>query len=101
MSNFCDVCLQEVWGFSILGIMPGDRIERRKPAHVCMKCMDTCPCTTKGSWWNGLLTCPHGYVYDIDYQWNGTKAELIFNLQKRKWWSYFVISKAKHQKIYH
>jgi hypothetical protein len=93
----CDFCQREVMGFAILGIMPTDRVEGRKSARVCLKCMDSCPCARKGDWCDGKLTCPHGYVFELDYQWNEDRVELIFNLLKRKWWSYFVISNVEHQ----
>jgi hypothetical protein len=85
-------------GFAILGIMHHDRVEGRPVARACLKCMDTCPCGRKGEWWDGLVTCSHGYVYDIDYTWEGPRAKLQFLLQKRKWWSYLIISNAKHEK---
>ncbi len=93
----CDSCHQEVYGVSILGIMPWDRIKDREPARICMDCHDTCPCGFKGYWYDGLLTCKHGYVYDVDYFWDGEIAQQVFNLKKRKWWSYFIISNNKHQ----
>lgn len=94
--NKCDVCQQEAYGFALLGVLEHDRVEGRRPADVCMKCMDICPCNQKGSWRNGLVTCPHGYVYDLDYQWEGNKAQLQFLFQKRRWWSYLIIFNSGH-----
>lgn len=95
-NNTCDFCQQKANGFALLGVLEHDRVEGRKPADACLKCMDTCPCGGKGSWWGGLVTCPHGYVYDIDYKWEGDKAVMFFLLEKRKWWSYLIISNSKH-----
>lgn len=94
----CESCHQEVSGVAILGIMPWDRAEGRKPASICDKCMDIVPCGSFCYWNDGMLTCKHGFSYHKDYLWDGDKAEVITSLVKRKWWSYLIISKSKHEK---
>ena len=85
----CDYCHEETWSVSILGCLPHDEVIGREPARICRKCMDYCPCGQSGTWKGGLLTCPHGYVYDIDYYWRDETAQLIDIFHHRKWWSYF------------
>lgn len=101
----CDSCHEPTYNVSILGIMPWDRAEGREPASMCSNCTDTCPCGSKGFWMNGHLTCKHGFVYKLDYRWVtghyrevSEKAEPIFNLIKRTWWSYFIVSNSEHAK---
>lgn len=94
----CDSCHQEVWGVALYGIMPWDRVEGRETASVCSKCTDQCPCGSEGYWYDGLLTCKHGFSYENDYHWEGDKAVIDKKFVKRKWWSYLIISKSKHEK---
>lgn len=97
MTN-CDVCGKGSLGFSILGIMPPERIIGRKSISVCMNCMDVCPCGDRGDWWGGLLTCRHGFSYKVDYAVE-PKNRLIFIQKKRKWWSFLRISKIQHETL--
>lgn len=102
----CDYCHEETYSVSILGITPKekDKMVGREPARICRACMDYCPCGESGTWNNGLLTCPHGYVYEIDYfwrddYWEGKIAELIPIFQHKKWWSYFKIKDEAHESL--
>ena len=95
----CDSCHKEVYGVAIYGIMPWSRVEGRKPANVCDACTDICPCGKKGYWMDGVLTCRHGYVYSNDYHWEGDKAVIDQKLEKRRWWSYFIIPYWKHENL--
>jgi hypothetical protein len=83
----CDVCHEEAWGFSILGMMPW---EKQLNPHVkaCLKCCDTAPCGQKGHWYNGELTCPHGYQYKHDADWIvvGEQAVLEWRIVNTTWW---------------
>lgn len=96
----CDACGQEVNGWSILGIMPDDKIEGRKPANICARCMDASPCNQeKGSWLDGQLACKHGFCYTIDYFWQGERAMLMFDPAGRKWWSRLMMSNHRHNRM--
>jgi len=78
--------------------MPWSRLEGRNPANICDKCSDLCPCGDKGTWWDGKLTCKHGFIYTNDYSWDGDKAVIFHKLEGRKWWSYLIISDSLHAK---
>lgn len=95
----CDSCHKEVYGVSIYGIMPWDRIDGREPARVCMDCTDACPCGKKGYWYDGMLTCLHGFTYTNDYHWEGDKAIIDQKLEKRKWWSYIITTNSRHENL--
>lgn len=95
----CASCHKEVWGVAIYGIMPWDRVEGRKPANVCDECSGHLPCGGKGYWYDGLLICKHGFSYTNDYYWEGDKAVIVKKFEKRKWWSYLIISNSKHEKL--
>jgi len=95
----CDVCHQNVNGVSILGILAHKQIKGRKPASVCNKCLDVVPCSSQGTWYNGLISCKHGFSYNKDYYWNGNTAVIITSFVKRKWWSKLLINFHFHEKL--
>lgn len=65
----CSICLRPSNGFSVHGCMPWEK--RLTPyVHVCLDCKDITPCGYVGSWWNGILTCPHGARYAHEAEWN-------------------------------
>jgi len=95
----CDVCKKITNNCAILGIMGNDRKLDRPSARICMECQDTCPCNTEGKWWNGEITCQHGFIYRQDYCWIDDLCILEFWRAGRKWWSYLQTTEQKHQRI--
>lgn len=66
--NECDVCHGFSQGFSIIGLMPWEK-QLSPHVKVCIKCCDTTPCGERGHWYNGELSCSHGYRFKHDVDW--------------------------------
>ena len=83
----CDVCHKESWGFSLMGFMPWCEKQLDPHVKVCLECSDTPPCG-KGSWYDGQLTCPHGYKFTKHADWVvvGEQASLEWRLVGYTWW---------------
>lgn len=83
----CDICHKPAWGFSLLGAMPWEK-QLDPFVRVCLDCCDMPPCGAKGSWSDGRLTCPHGYIYTKSADWTvtGEQATLEWKVVSQTWW---------------
>lgn len=88
----CDICLKEHCGIAIHNVYNfGEKLSINPPStwvRICFDCEKTSPCS--GKWWGGVLTCPHGHRWKIVTWWENNIANMRWEKQSPKWYSFII-----------